>query len=391
MSKKISNSEQLTSFINEISVKAPIPVREMLKCQLKIVSLHQKPTLVDSALSNMIQCLHTALKECDNDKQKDSVRLMFTKMIETLITLLDARIVQFQSDNHEAGVDAITKASNLMFDNLRDSMLMAVNTFGAGVKATASVVDHSVGNIEIMVTGLATMGGEVVAGTPVRVSQTMETSGEGDSSQIKETQTVDKGSASDQVIDTIRRTGKDTMDTFDGNIGDFSRSMGSITDDWTNSMNGIILNNVFSEEHKEDRTNITKWLLSSPRKRKEAQEMLYDFYKTICNTIDKLDKYYEMIGKSVLVSDMIERYVKVLKSNMKEPDSLVKKWVKSLLQKGSVLTLPLIHIAGLGYVTGLVAYIVFENIQSQKGFIPEKRIEEYMEVANKYSVMSDYE
>lgn len=391
MSKKISNSEQLTTFIKEISIKAPIPVQEMLKCQLEIVSLHQKPTFVNSTLSNMIQCLHTALKECDNDKQKDSVRLRFTKMIETFITLLDARIVQFHSDNHEAGVDAITKASNLMFDNLRDSMLMAVNTFGAGVKATASVVDHSVGNIEIMVTGLATMVGEGVAGTPVSVSQTMETSGEGDSLQIKETQTVEKGSASDQTIETMRGTGKDTMDILNENIGDFSKTMGGITDDWTNSMNGIILNNVFSEEHKEDRTNIMKWLLSFPRKRKEAQQMLYDFYKIICETIDTLDKYYEMIGKSVLISDMIERYVKVLKSNMKEPDSLAMKTVKFLLQKGAVLSPYLVKHVGLGPVAGLVAYSIFENIQSQKGFIPEKRIDEYLKVADKYSVVSDYE
>jgi hypothetical protein len=54
--------------------------------------------------------------------------------------------------------------------------------------------------------------------------------------------------------------------------------------------------------------------------RKNTNEIRESFYETINNTIEKLDKYRQYIGKSIIISDMIERYLPELRMYLIEKE-----------------------------------------------------------------------
>lgn len=71
----------------------------------------------------------------------------------------------------------------------------------------------------------------------------------------------------------------------------------------------VIVKNVFAiNENQNQKQNIIGRLIGFWNKEKNTAKKKDDFYKTLFNTIKKLDKYSDYIGTSLLINGMIERY-----------------------------------------------------------------------------------
>lgn len=393
--KQISTIPALEQFIRDLANSSSGPVQQMLKAQLYVISSFTAPTLIDSVISRMIECLYIALEECTNDNEKKLVRRQFTSMIETLIFLLDAKVIAIQEESEEFAINTIVQAGSLFMNNLQDLMLIAVNTFSTATKIVATTFDHAGTTLAVMANNGITQISETIAGSSFTLADTItnETCPEG---QTKTSQSLSfsKDASSNETINAIERTGEKTVNIIESNRGKYSKSINPYIDDWNNQLTKYIITDVFSPERAEVRRSFFEnfLILTTGLNKKKAEEKQVEFFKTICATIEKLDKYYPLIGKSIIISDMIERYVKVIesKNDFKIKNNLFSTMETGTLAAGTLVAAssffsPIIR-AGSALVG--MAFSAFIHRQTSIGRDPKDAIKAYKKTAEKYNIMS---
>ena len=367
--RSITTTTALESFLNNISGAAPAAVTQMFSGQLQIIRSIQSPTLVDSALSNMVEGLYYTLDCCRNDKERNSVKRQFISMIDNLIFFLDANFQNSLNNNDETARNLFVQAGDLFMDNMRDGMLLAINTFGSGVKVAATTIDHVGKDFMISVVGMGTEAIQGIAGSAFDVSQQDTTDGDTSTSTL----TFHKDPASDRTIEEIGGTGRYTQDTIDKHRGEYERDVVKHMDEWERNMTNIVIHNMFSPEQKEKQNTFFGTFYDFFNKSKKEQKLTEDFLNTMCNTIEKLGKYRSIIGPSIRISDMIERYVRVVEKNMSK-DS--KKWtINDYIRRATELYI----------FAPAVVVDVFIKRQFAKGFKPETTLENYKMIGESYN------
>ena len=367
--RSITTTTALESFLNNISGAAPTAVTQMFSGQLQIIRSIQSPTLVDSALSNMVEGLYYTLDCCRNDMERNSVKRQFISMIDNLIFFLDANFQNSLKNNDETARNLFVQAGDLFMDNMRDGMLLAINTFGSGVKVAATTIDHVGKDFMISVVGLGTEAIQGIAGSAFDVSQQDTTDGDTTTSTL----TFHKDPASDKTIEEIGGTGCYTQDTIDKHRGEYEKDVVKHMDEWERNMTNIVIHNMFSPEQKEKQNTFFGTFYDFFNKSKKEQKLTEDFLNTMCNTIEKLGKYRSIIGPSIRISDMIERYVRVVEKNMSK-DS--KKWtINDYIRRATELYI----------FAPAVVVDVFIKRQFAKGFKPETTLENYKMIGESYN------
>lgn len=326
----------------------------------------------------MVECLHIALEECTNENEKKLVRRQFTSMIENLIFLLDAKVIAIQEESEEFAINTIVQAGGLFMNNFRDLMLLAVNTFSTATKITATTIDQVGTSIAVIAENGFTQIGETIAGSSFTLTNTItnKTCPEG---QTKTSQSLSfsKDASSDETINAIERTGDRAVNIIESNRGEYSRSINSHIDDFTN-FTKYVITDVFSPERNEAKLSFLEnfLILATGSHKKKVRKKQNEFFITICATIEKLDKYYPLIGKSIIISDMIVRYVKVIeKNNLKKTNTI------QLLKIFS----PMIWISS---APAGMAFSAFIHRQTSVGRAPKDAIKAYKKTAEKYNIMS---
>lgn len=376
--KQISTIPALEQFIRDLANSSSGPVQQMLKAQLYVISSFTAPTLIDSAITRMVECLHIALEECTNENEKKLVRRQFTSMIENLIFLLDAKVIAIQEESEEFAINTIVQAGGLFMNNFRDLMLLAVNTFSTASKIAATTIDQVGTSISVIAENGFTQIGETIAGSSFTLTNTItnKTCPEG---QTKTSQSLSfsKDASSDETINAIERTGDRAVNIIESNRGEYSRSINSHIDDFTN-FTKYVITDVFSPERNEAKLSFLEnfLILATGSHKKKVRKKQNEFFITICATIEKLDKYYPLIGKSIIISDMIVRYVKVIeKNNLKKTNTI------HLLKIFS----PMIWISS---APAGMAFSAFIHRQTSVGRAPKDAIKAYKKTAEKYNIMS---
>jgi len=357
----ISNIEEMQTLICELQVNSPRPIRQALNSQMQIIQSIQSPTLNDTLLTTMISDLDISLEDCENEKQKKSIQRQFSMMVQNFIFFLDAKIQLLLQNNDELSRELFVKAGDMLSKNMRDLLLMMTETFGAVVKVTATGVDVIGTNAVILGNGLAS---ETLIASKTGVSTTSN----------GESTTVDQKEINPENSQVIKDIATDTADKINDNLGELDGRISEHTDNWINGMNNIIINNMFSQERMEDRKNFLGNLYDWLKKDKNFKKRESDFYETINSTIIKLKKYRQMIGKSIIISEMIERYLKPLQKHLenKKHEEGIGGFIdkipfSSVLDKGKII------------IFGKTEYEDINHI-----------ISDYRAVADSYNKMSDY-
>lgn len=375
MKNEISTLPQFESFLNSTaaSVATPLAVKEMLNGQLQIIKVLQAPTLVDSSLSRIIDGLHHAQESCTDEEQKKMLRREFASMIENLIFFLDAKLQYELAQDEKMGLVFFENAGNLFMDNMRDIMLCSIQTFGTAGKVTATTIDQVGKDILISFNGATSEVIQAVGGTGV--STTTDENGN---------VTVSTTPISDAVATTIKDTAIHTNDTINSNRGELGDEVSGHIDEWMGNTSDIVIHNLFSEQKKEERNKVLEAFFDLAHKKQKEQQLQQDFYETVCNTIEKLGRYQCLIGSSIVISEMIERYVKVLRKAQNDAKGL-----KGGMGKlGRTLTTTIFK-TGLGVLMPeslivTVALDVFKAFQSNNGKSLDSALDDYAKIAISY-------
>lgn len=317
--REITTDVELCSFLNQIAVEAPEPVQHIFNGQLQVIRSIQSPTIVDSALTRMIDCLYDSLDECPNDYVKKKMRKQFSSMIENLIFFLDVKLQATLSDNKKLAENLFLQAGDCFMDNIKNAMIMATNTFGTGAKVLATSLDAGK-DFMIVATGLATEVNVGIAGSDISLTTDTNASST-DNADGSSTDTVDmnstlrKGPVSDETAKTMADVGKTVIETVDSHRGEYSREVCGHISQWVQDMNDVVIHDIFSPSQNEKRRELFDTFFQFVTRGKNEGELWDNFFTTICNTIEKLEKYRQIIGPSIIISDMIERYVKLIRQH----------------------------------------------------------------------------
>lgn len=373
MAKEITTINELQGYLTNLTAVAPPTFQHLFRSQLQILNSIESPTLVDSSLTNIIDELYTALSECeDNPKQKKQLRRTFIGMIENLITFLDIQLAQSVKYDEEAALNAFTQAGNKFMDNLKALSLMAIESAGMVGNAAASTVDHIGRDAAVGVIGL---GSEVAMGVAGSGFESSTSNSEDSTSQSSR-----KDSCSDATVDNMGSIARQTTNILDEHRGEYSREMSGHISNWTSAMSGIVIKNVFSPEQEEKRTQLIHSFYRAVTKDKRNAESQEKFFETLCNSMDKLEEYQEILGKSIIISELIKRYVRELEKHQSSSSSkpTTKKIFKLMTIAG-----PMFGGLGGAVSTGLTIYSYFQQ-KACNNTTPEEKILSYKQLAKSY-------
>ena len=297
----ISTDQEMTSLIGELKVDAPLPIQNALSSQLQIINFVQSPKLSDSVLTLLISNLETSLNYCTNTSQRKNIRNQFSLMIQNLIFFLDARSLSYIKKNKELSKTLFVNAGELFSDSMKNLMLIATQCFGTVVKVGTDAVDVVGTNAMNAAIGIGT---EFINSAKTGVSETSHADG---------SVTTEEKGLDPEIAKSNVEMGKHTIDTINSNVGELSDRISSHVDQWQDRIDNIIINNIFSQEQIEKKKAFYGDLYDWWNQDESTNEEIDSFYETINNTILKLQKYRQYIGKSIIISDMIERYLPELR------------------------------------------------------------------------------
>ncbi len=304
----ISTVQEMTSLIGELKVDAPLPIQNALSSQMQIINFIQSPSLSDSVLSSLISNLEDSLDYCTNTIQRKCIRKQFSWMLQNYVFFLDARALLCIKKNKELSKTLFVNAGEMFSHNMKSLMLLTIQNFGMVAKVGADVVDVAGTNTMQAVAGMATVG---INSAKTPVSTTTHEDG---------SVTIDEKGLDPHIAGHNVEMVKHTIDNINGNIGELSDRVSFHIDQWQEKVENTIINNVFSQEQIEKKNSFNSMVYDLLNQRKNTNEIRESFYETINNTIEKLDKYRQYIGKSIIISDMIERYLPELRMYLIEKE-----------------------------------------------------------------------
>ena len=295
--REISTIDEMTSFIDELKLDAPRPIEAALKAQLQIIRFVQSPTLSDTILTTLVDNLDESLHSCTNVTQRSKIRKQFSSMIQNFIFFLDARVQYCCHENKERSKQLFVMAGEMFSDNMRDLMLLTIQNFGMVVKVGADVID--VGGIIMAEVG-TTMGTEAI--NSAKTGKTITTDADGNIT------TEEKG-LDPEIAGQNAKLAEHTVDTINGNLGELSDRVSTHINQWQEKVENTIINNIFSPEQIEKKNTFNSKMYDWWYQYEIIATERADFYETVNNTIEKLGHYYKIIGKSIVIHDMIKRYL----------------------------------------------------------------------------------
>ena len=366
--REISTIQEMTSFIGELKADAPLPIKYALDSQLQIISAMQSPTIIDTALSTMVLNLRTSLACCsDNKQQQKLLKEQFSLMIQNLIFFLDVKVQYFCKKNNDLSRQLFIRAGEGFSNNLKNLMLLTIETFSSTTKVVAAGVD---------------VIGTNVANTAISLgTEAINASKTGSTTTTKGDETThDEKGLDPEIARANAETGKCAIETINGNLGQLDERTAYHVNEWRDRMENVIINNVFSEERLEKQAELRDTFYKWWNKESINKEEEDNFYGAINNTIKKLWKYREVVGKSMVISDMIERYLPYLQRHLIKK-SIPENRIARFLEEN-----PANNLLPVKYLNKCISFLFLsrnrkEDVENTLKEI-EATIDEYQKIAN---------
>lgn len=241
---KIETIEQMSTYIEELQCNASNSIGSALNAQLQVIRYVNSPDLVNSTFDLLFKNLQISIRDASTEEEKHKIRELSQLMIHNYIFFANAKL-EFSISRDKAAGQLILK------DATRELLKSAVNVIKMGESSKNNINPGFDGNHKL--------------------EKNIDTN------SIKSHNVNVRSGAAAPIVTGMAIVYVGAV------VADF---VGKITE------NGGIW----------DRT--MDWTFAKLKNRKDKK----NFILVVENIINKLDKYHHIIGKSNLMSDIIDRY-----------------------------------------------------------------------------------
>ena len=374
MTIEITTPEEMQNLLQNYQKKSILTEtqKQLLKMQEEIIGIatETSPTLIDSSISRLFNQLYQTLEsETDSDTKKKA-QMSCIESIVTITDLLDANFCARLENDRNIAREILSRAGEGLCKNVRDILLMSNTSISSTVKTAGSVID-------VVLADTLTVGTTLLSqtiNTPVTVTQNPDGS-----------TTINKGTIPADVSQIQANLYRDAINHVNENMGKIADYVERHTDEWHEDMDKIILHNMFSNERIAERSTIIKMIYDWYDKPNKDEKSKSFFYSSIENVIEKLGKYQQLIGKSPLLSDLIERYLKDMIEFRHKKETIKIGPIDSKIKKSDVI------LVILGLVTfqpelSIGALLFRKALNSlKKNDKSTQQYERYREIARQYN------
>ena len=299
MTREITTPEEMQCFLQDLQ-NNPVLTKtqqQFLKMQESLIGIAtiNSPTLIDSSVSGLFEQLWRTLESAVNGEEKVKAQRCCADTIVNMTNLLDANFCARLENDNSIAIDVLRKAGEGMNKNIRDILLMANASVSAVAKTATSAADVLVADTMTVATSL----GSQAINTPITATISP------DGSII-----IEKGSAPADISQIQADLNREAMKQVNNNMGRMTEDVERYANEWHEKVDKIIIHNMFSDERMAERSDLLSKIYDWYKKPAKDSESKEFFYSCIEKIIEKLEKYQLLIGKSIQISDLIERYLK---------------------------------------------------------------------------------
>lgn len=332
--RELNSIEDVTETLSYIRTVVPENMQHIINSQLRVLNYAQSPTLIDSTFTTLITEYEAALL-CTNSADKEDIKRKFQHILHNLVFYIDAKTQYAIDKNNSIGKKLLVDASEMLALSVRDvirtSLHLCVATGKIAIANTvaykaiqhiSSMANEAMDHIEFMhmdtVTGIAAASQNVVT-TITAESTTIEEKGiDPQNASI----ISDYSNKSQKILgDISEKASKAITEETDKQ---YQRSSSAINEAHA-AIDSIVVNNMFGEERIGKIRSLIGTLYDWIGKDKKNKKLKKDFVLSMQKLIDKIIKYKALIGPSIIVSDMVERYLPDIEKEL-SPRSFTTPW-----------------------------------------------------------------
>lgn len=129
----IDSVDSLNGYLSSLQTDASPAVMMALQSQMQVLKYVQSPTMTLMAVDNVMVCLYKALKDVENDQQKEVLCESFASLLQSFIFVTEARLRYEIDSNKDEAVRLLADAGDMLMSSVSSTAMMVVPV-AAGVK-----------------------------------------------------------------------------------------------------------------------------------------------------------------------------------------------------------------------------------------------------------------
>lgn len=253
---EIKSVDEMSNYLETLQYNSSSSVSNALNAQLQVIRYVSSPDLTNSTFDLLFKNLDLSLKSAENDVEKNKLRELAQLMIHNFIFFANAKLEYSISKNKEAGQQVLKDATREL------------------LKSSVSVIKLGEGN---SVTGKS----------------------------IMDDATKYIGSGNKTNVNPLKMAGSTGVEKL-GVAGIGTTAMAPVLTAAAVIYVGLVAADFIKKITEEGGIwdKAVDWTFAAFKNKTDKK----NFIMTIDGIINKLDKYYSIIGKSNLMSDVIDRY-----------------------------------------------------------------------------------
>ena len=261
----IESKEAMEKWLNALAPAASQGIGALIQTQQEVLNNVFTASLGSMAIDNMLFAMQKALQYATTEQEVTIIRDNFCMMLQNFIFMNEAKLEYAIDQNRMAAIDLLGRAGDKMMQCAVNIGMSVINTAAqGGVQLIASNIQNKINlNTAVTQTNIAHVAHDAA-------------------SNIASKQTTNKFGM-ELVRNAVSQTTASSVP----------------------QVSTPIVRNPFEGEDSE---KIFSELLKTLGKKKVYEEKRGEFDKMIHNLFQTLDRYYDMIGPSILICELLDRY-----------------------------------------------------------------------------------
>lgn len=127
----IDSVDSLSSFLTSLQTDASPAVTMALQSQIQLLKYVQSPTMTLMVIDNLMVCLYKALKEVEDNQQKEKLRESFASQLQSFIFITEARLRYEIDNNKDEAIRLLADAGDMLMSSINSTAMMVVPMTGS--------------------------------------------------------------------------------------------------------------------------------------------------------------------------------------------------------------------------------------------------------------------
>ena len=127
----IDSVDSLSSFLTSLQTDASPAVTMALQSQMQLLKYVQSPTMTLMVIDNLMVCLYKALKEVEDNQQKEKLRESFASQLQSFIFITEARLRYEIDNNKDEAIRLLADAGDMLMSSINSTAMMVVPMTGS--------------------------------------------------------------------------------------------------------------------------------------------------------------------------------------------------------------------------------------------------------------------